>query len=94
MFSVCGTSTRALAMHEQLGFGGDGAGEPFIHVIESPYEDFDDDFTQFRACEITLDRSGSTVTWRVDARTIYESYGTFVPEHARIGLGIYTMLRG
>jgi len=43
VFSVCGTSARVLAMHEQL-FSGE-AGERFIHVIESPYEDFDDDFT-------------------------------------------------
>jgi hypothetical protein len=44
VFAVCGTSTRVLAVHEQLGLGGGGAGEPFYHVVESPYEDFDDDF--------------------------------------------------
>ena len=32
----------------------------FYHVIESPYADFDDDFTRLRTCEITLDRSRST----------------------------------
>ncbi len=57
VFAVCGTSTRVFALHEQLGVGGGGAGEPFYHVVESPYEDFDDDFTRLRACEITLDRS-------------------------------------
>ena len=57
VFAVCGTSTRVLALHEQLGLGGGGAGEPFYHVVESPYEDFDDDFTRLRACEVTLDRS-------------------------------------
>ncbi len=45
VFAVCGTSTRVLALHEQLGLGGGGAGEPFYQVVESPYEDFDDDFT-------------------------------------------------
>jgi hypothetical protein len=59
------------ALHEQLGLGGGGAGEPFYHVVESPYEDFDDDFTRLRACEITLDRSRSTAAWRVDGRTVY-----------------------
>ena len=47
VFAVCGTSTRILALHEQLP-GGGGEGEPFYHVIESPYEDFDDDFSRLR----------------------------------------------
>jgi hypothetical protein len=54
VFAVVGTSTRVLAMHEQLGLAGGGASDPFYHVVESPYEDFDDDFTRLRACEITL----------------------------------------
>jgi hypothetical protein len=58
VFSVCGTSTRVFALDEQLGAW--GAGEPFIYMVESPYEDFDDDFTRLRACEITLDRGRST----------------------------------
>jgi hypothetical protein len=92
VFAVVGTSTRVLAMHEHLGLGGGGAGEPFYHVVESPYEDFDDDFTRFRACEITLDRSRSTAAWRVDGHTVYEAHGTLIPEHVRIGFGIWTML--
>ena len=92
VFSVCGTSTRVLALDEQLGLGDGGAGEPFIHVIESPYEDFDDDFTRLRACEITLDRSRSTATWRVDGRTVYETHGTPMPERVQIAFGIYTQL--
>jgi hypothetical protein len=70
-------------MHEHLPLGGGGTGEPFIHVVESPYEDFDDDFTRLRACEITLDRSRSTAAWHVDGRTVYEAHGTLIPEHAR-----------
>jgi hypothetical protein len=92
VFAVCGTSTRVLALHEQLGLGAGPAGKPFYHVVESPYEEFDDDFTRLRVCEITLDRSSSTATWRVDDRTIYEAHGTLIPERARIGLGIWTML--
>ena len=92
VFAVCGTSTRVLALHEQLGLGGGGAGEPFYHVVESPYEDFGDDFTRLRACEITLDRSRSTASWRVDGRTVYEAHGTVIPERASIGFGIWTML--
>ena len=92
VFAVCGTSTRVLALHEQLGPGGGGAGEPFYHVVESPYEDFDDDFTRLRTCEITLDRGRSTASWRVDGRTVYEVPGTVIPEHAQIGFGIWTML--
>jgi Family of unknown function (DUF6081) len=92
VFSVCGTSTRVLAMHEHLALGGGGAGTPFIHVVESPYEDFGDDFTRFRACEVTLDRTTSTVVWRVDGRTVYETREPHVPERARIGLGVFTML--
>ena len=92
VFAVCGTSTRVLALHEQLGLGGGGAGEPFYHVVESPYEDFDDDFTRLRACEVTLDRGSSTATWRVDGRTVYEAPGTLIPEHVHIGFGIWTML--
>jgi Family of unknown function (DUF6081) len=92
VFSVVGTSTRVFAMHEQVGAGaGDEAGEPFFHVAESPYEDFDDDFTRLRASEITLDRSSSTATWRVDTRKVYEAH-TFIPERAVIGFGIWTML--
>ena len=92
VFAVCGTSTRVLALHEQLGLGGGGAGEPFYHVVESPYEDFDEDFTRLRECEVTLDRSTSTAVWRVDGRTIYEAHGTLVPERVSIGFGIWTML--
>jgi hypothetical protein len=92
VFAVCGTSTRALALHEQLGLGGGAAGDPFYHVVESPYEDLDDDFTRLRACEITLDRGSSTAAWRVDGHTVYEIPGTVIPEHVRIGIGIWTML--
>jgi hypothetical protein len=92
VFAACGTSTRVLAMHEHLPLGGGGAGEPFQHVAESPYEDFDDDFTRPRACEITLDRSTSTAVWRVDGRRVYEANGTLIPERVRIGFGIWTML--
>jgi Family of unknown function (DUF6081) len=91
VFAVVGTSTRAFAMHEHLGPGAGGA-EPFYHVVESPYADFGDDFTRLRECEITLDRSGSTATWRVDGRQVYEAHGTLIPERARIGFGIWTML--
>jgi Family of unknown function (DUF6081) len=90
VFSVCGTSTRVLALDEQLGPW--GAAEPFIYMVESPYEDFDDDFTRLRPCEITLDRSRSTATWRVDGRAVYETHDTFIPERVQIGFGIWTML--
>jgi Family of unknown function (DUF6081) len=90
VFSVCGTSTRVLAMHERL--PGGEAREPFIHVIESPYQDFDDDLTHFRACEVTLDRGSATVVWRVNGRTIYAVHGAVIPERVRIACGIYTML--
>jgi Family of unknown function (DUF6081) len=90
VFAVCGTSARVFALHEQLGFG--GTGEPFYHVVESPYEDFDDDFARLRACEITLDRSRSTAAWHVDGHTVYHTPGTFIPERVSIGFGIWTML--
>ena len=90
VFSVIGTSTRVFALDEQLGAW--GASEPFIYAVESPYEDFDDDFTRLRACEVTLDRSGSTAAWRVDGRTLYETHGTFIPDRVGIGFGIWTML--
>jgi hypothetical protein len=91
VFAAIGTSTRVFAMHEQVGLGAGGGGEPFYHVVESPYEDFDDDFTRLRACEIMLDRSASTAAWRVDGRKVYEAH-TFIPERAGIGFGIWTML--
>jgi hypothetical protein len=36
VFAACGTSTRVLALHEQLGLAGGGFGEPFYYVVESP----------------------------------------------------------
>jgi hypothetical protein len=89
VFAVVGTSTRVFAMHEQV--GPSDAGEPFYQVIESPYEDFDDDFTRLRASEVTLDRSESTAVWQVDGHKVYEAQ-TFIPERAGIGFGIWTML--
>jgi hypothetical protein len=90
VLSVCGTSTRVLALDEQLGaFAGV---DPFIYMIESPYVDYDDDFTRLRACEITLDRSESTAAWQVDGRTVYQTQGTVIPERVRLGFGIWTML--
>jgi hypothetical protein len=91
VFAVVGTSTRVFAMHEQVAPAERGAGGLFYHVVESPYEDFDDDFTRLRAGEITLDRSSSTATWRVDGHKVYEAH-TFIPERALIGFGIWTML--
>lgn len=89
VFSVGGTSTRVLALHEHL--APDASGERFIHVAESPYEDFGDDFTRFRECEVALDRATGLVIWRVDGRTIYHAYEPHLPERARIGLGVFTM---
>ncbi len=89
VFSVCGTSTRVLAMHEQLG---GGATDPFYYVVESPYEDFDDDFTRLRTCEITLDRGESTAIWCVDGCAVYEARGTFIPASVRMAFGIWTMM--
>jgi hypothetical protein len=86
-------------MHEHLPLGGGGPaepgggpGEPFIHVVESPYEDIDHDLTQPRAGEITLDRSNSTATWHVGGRKLYEARATLIPERARFSFGIYTQL--
>jgi hypothetical protein len=90
VFSVIGTSTRVFALDEQL--GARGADEPFIYVVESPYEDFDDDVTRLRACEVALDRSSSTAVWRVDGRRVYQTQGTFIPDRVGIGFGIWTML--
>jgi Family of unknown function (DUF6081) len=91
VFAVCGTSTRVLALHEHLPSGGDDADEHFQHVVESPYEDFDDDFARLRVCEVMLDRSESTATWRVDRHKVYEARAV-IPERVRIGFGIWTML--
>jgi Family of unknown function (DUF6081) len=91
VFAVVGTSTRVFAMHEQVAPAEDGAGELFFHVVESPYEDFDDDFTRLRAGEITLDRSQSTAVWQVDGHKVYEAH-TLIPERVVIGFGIWTML--
>jgi hypothetical protein len=90
VFSVIGTATRVFALDERLGFG--GAADPFIHVVESPDEDFDDDVTRLRGCEVTLDRSSSTAAWRVDGRAVYQTNGTFIPERVLIGFGIWTMV--
>ena len=90
VFSVCGTATRVLALDEQLGPW--GAAEPFIYMVESPYADFDDDFTRLRACQVTLDRSSSTATWQVDGHRVYQTHGTLIPERVAIGFGIWTML--
>ncbi len=90
VFAVCGTSTRVVALHEQLGAW--GAGEPFYYVVESPYEDFDDDFTRLRLSQITLDRSRSTAAWHVDGQTVYQAHGTFIPERVQIGFGVWTQL--
>ena len=89
VFAIDGTSTRVHAMHEQVAPGPEG--ELFFHVIESPYEDFDDDFTRLRAGEITLDRSKSTAEWHVDGRKVYEAH-TYIPDRVQIGFGIWTML--
>jgi Family of unknown function (DUF6081) len=91
VFAVVGTSTRVFAMHEQVAPANGGADELFYHVVESPYADFDDDFTRLRTGEITLDRSESTATWRVDGQKVYEAH-TLIPERAVIGFGIWTML--
>ena len=90
VFSICGTSTRVLALDEQL--SASEASEPFIYMVESPYEDFDDDFTRRRACEITLDRSRSSAAWRFDGHVVYQTQGSFIPERGGIGFGIWSML--
>jgi Family of unknown function (DUF6081) len=91
VFAVVGTSIRVFAMHEQVAPADAGAAELFYHVVESPYQDFDDDFTRLRTGEVTLDRSSSTAVWRVDGHKVYEAH-TLIPDHAVIGFGIWTML--
>jgi hypothetical protein len=91
VFAVDGTSSRVFAMHEQVAPAAGGAGKLFYHVVESPYEDFDDDFTRLRAGEITLDRGASTAVWRVDGHKLYEAH-TLIPERVQIGFGAWTML--
>lgn len=79
-------------MHGNRRFGPNRPGLTHYElVIESPYEDFDDDFTRLRACEITADRNSSTAAWHVDGHKVYEA-DTFIPERAQIGFGIWTML--
>lgn len=87
-FSVISTSTRVFAMHEHLAASEDR----FVHVTESPYEDFDDDFTRFRTAEVTVDRASSTVVWRVDGHQVYKVNGAVIPERMILGLGIWTQL--
>ncbi len=87
VFAVVGTSTRVFAMHERLGLGEDA----FYHVIESPYADFDDDFTRLRTCVMTLDRSRSTAAWSVDGQKVYKAHG-LIPERVQVGFGVWTML--
>jgi Family of unknown function (DUF6081) len=91
VFAVVGTSTRVFAMHEQVAPAEGRADELFYQVVESPYEDFDDDFTRLRAGEITLDRSSSTAVWRVGGHKVYDAH-TYIPERVVIGYGIWTML--
>jgi hypothetical protein len=92
VFAVCGTSTHVLALHEQLGLGGGGAGEPFSHVVESPYEE------PRRRLHPASRVGGRARPEQIDnglARRrphVYEAHGTLIPERARIGLGIWTML--
>jgi hypothetical protein len=88
VFSIAGTATRVFAMHEHLMETDD----PFVHVTESPYEDFDEDFTRLRECEITFDRANSTVVWRVDGHQVYKIYGTAIPERMAVAIGIWTQL--
>jgi hypothetical protein len=88
--SVCGTATRVLALDEQLSPW--GPDQPYIYMAESPYADFDDDFTRFRTCQITLDRTDSTAVWQVDGQRVYQTHGTVIPDLVRIGFGIWTML--
>lgn len=91
VFDVCGTSTRVFAMHEQLP-GKTAAAAPFAHAVEAPFVDFDDDFTRFRTCEITLDKHRSSAEWRVDDQLVYAAHGTFIPDRVRVGFGIFTMI--
>jgi Family of unknown function (DUF6081) len=88
--SVIATATRVFALDERLGLG--GAGEPFIHVVESPYADFDDDVTRLRVCELTLDRGSWTAAWRVDGHRVDQTQGTVIPDRVGLGFGIWTML--
>jgi hypothetical protein len=48
--------------------------------------------TRLRACEVTLDRSRSTATWRVDGHPVYAAQGTLIPDSIRLAFGIYTQL--
>lgn len=88
VFVVCGTSMCVLVLHEQLGFGE----EVFYCMIELFYEDFGDDFMRLCVCEITFDRSCSTVIWRVDGCMVYEVGGTLIFEYVQMGFGIWIML--
>jgi len=93
VFAVCGTSTRVFALHEHLPLRGGGAGEPFQHVVESPYERglgrrfHPPSHMRDHARPGQLDRGLERRRSHGD-----EAHGTFIPERARIGSGIWTML--
>jgi hypothetical protein len=90
IFDVGGTQTRVYAVHERLAFVPGEYG--FGYAIESPFLDFDDDFGDFRACEVTLDRTAGSARWVVDGETVYEVESTEIPEQVRFGFGMFTMV--
>lgn len=88
VFDIAATSTRVFAIRERLPFV---EGEPFVHVVESPFIDFDDDMTRPRTCEVELDRSRGRAAWRVDGREIYAAVAE-IPERVAVGFGVFTLI--
>lgn len=95
VFDICTTSSRAAAMHENLGFVV-GRESAFSFLVEEPFVDLDDDLTSYRPCEITLDRGNRSAEWRIGGEMIYRTSGISIPEGVNVGFGLFTLvpLRG
>ena len=92
VFAVCGTSTRVFALHEQLGLGGGGSRRAVLPRRRVAVRGFRRRLHQAsrvrgHARPEQIDRGLARRRPRV-----YEAHGTVIPEHARIGFGIWTML--
>ena len=88
VFSGVGTSTRAFAMHEQLGRGE----RPSSTWPNRPTRTSK---TTSPGCVSARSRStapGRPRLWSIDGQTIYAARGAAIPERVQIGFGIWTML--
>jgi hypothetical protein len=94
VFNILSTGERVFAEQEVLPVPGQA--DPFTRVVEDPFflaRASNKPASDFRHCQIEVDRARGEVVWKVDHRVLHVASGlTDLPDELHMAFGIFTLL--